>query len=218
VGLIIGILVTGILVWPQYPQSYPPANAHLALNGSLGANRAIWPEHLDPYGTCQFTHDAYQVTSNSENPSGEYCTNTKNTFRNFTMEVEMTLVKGEDAGIIFRNKTIGTAYAFLIEQNGKIHFNSYFHRIFQDHTGEVNNLTSSDLPLKEPLHLHQPNKIAVVAQGNTFRLYINQYLIINRDDPKNISDQGTIGFISQSPHHKSPSEALFRHATIWINK
>jgi hypothetical protein len=188
----------------------------MAFVDPLGANRGIWPEQSDAYGACRFTNHAYQVTSNSKSPTGEYCganSVKKNNFRNFTIEVEMTIVKGDYAGLIFRNKTGGTAYSFLIEQDGTYKFNSYSH---SDTTGDINPLASNLQP-KIRRDFHHPNTIAVVARGNTFELYTNHQFITSVNDPKKTSDQGVIGFITMSPNNKTPSEALFRHAKVWVN-
>src|SRR5205807_1305347 len=140
VGLAIGIVIVVFLLWHQ---PYPPTSAHLALVDPLETSSGIWPEQSDPYGACRFTNHAYQVTSNSESSTGEYCHANpvkKNNFRNFTIEVEMTIVKGDYAGLIFRNKLDGTAaYYFLIEQDGTYKFNSYLHN---DNTGDINHLAS----------------------------------------------------------------------------
>jgi len=212
------ILGTTFPFWDKYLYSYPAANTSRTLVDPLDTSKSIWPEQSDPYGACRFTHHAYQVTSNSRYTSGKYCRPDKSDFRNFTFEVEMAIIKGDYASIIFRDSLsrAGTAYAFFIGQDGSYKFKSYSNRILLDNKGDQNSLLVTSFQPKIRTDFHQMNKIAVVAYGNTFDLYVNHRLIIRTNDPKNTSDRGYIGF-SVSSMHKASSEALFRHATIWIN-
>ena len=185
---------------------YPPF-ATLALDDPLSDNSHgnNWTVESVSLGICAFTGGAYHV--NALQQPGKGCLASPD-FRDFAYQVQMTIVKGDAGGIIFRDDTKGNGYYFFIGQDGKYGF------------GTHNNCNSSNCKLRA-LHngssttintgLNQSNLLAVVANGSTIDLYVNHHKI----DSLSVStySQGLIGVSALDLN--SPTEVVFSNAKVW---
>ncbi len=133
------------------------------------------------------------------------CTARATNFIDFAYQVQMTLVKGDQAGIIFRFDGIRKAfYSCSISNKGTYALD------IDNQQGFVSQLTSgSSSAIKTGLN--QSNLVAVLARGSQIYLYVNgQYLASAQDSTyKN----GAIGVIAEDDGH--PTEALFSDAKVW---
>ena len=122
------------------------------LADSLSNNSALYPwrEGTDKIGTCLFTGGAYY---NIEPTPGYFhgCIPPGVILRNFVFQVQMTIVKGDAGGIIFRASSNTQHYMFLIRQDG-------FYELRVDYTIIQGGLSSA---IKAGLN--QSNLIAIVA-------------------------------------------------------
>ena len=177
-----------------------------ALTSSLaGADNANW----DTYdavggGGCAFTGGALHASVFQKNyyvPCFAQATN----FGNFTYQVEMTIVKGNEGGIIFRaNDKTSQFYFFRISRDG-----SYALSVSKDDRHNTSILYDNSSAIKTGLG--DKNLITVVARGNTLYLYVNKQYISNVVD--NSYASGKIGVFASD--NSSETDVAFTNVQIW---
>jgi hypothetical protein len=135
-----------------------------------------------------------------------YCVSVQNTFSNFIYQINMTIVKGDSAGIVFRR------------QHGTDVFLFYYATISLDGTYGIfykNSKGGPDLKLaggySPSINKDQGNKLAIVAQGTDLDLYINGHFVVHVTDANRAS--GEIGVIAMPVN--TPTEATFSHVELW---
>jgi serine/threonine protein kinase len=155
-------------------------------------------------GGCAFTQGAYHASM----PQNGYlapCFAQATNFSNFSYQVQMTIVKGDQGGIIFRaNAHNGSFYYFSINRKGQYALESYNNY----KPVQVLNKGSSSAIKTE---LGQPNLIAVVAIGSSFDLYVNEQHLVTVGDSTYSS--GQVGVIAEDIG--SPAEVVFSDALAW---
>jgi serine/threonine protein kinase len=194
---------------------YPPYSGSLALNDSLNDNNHghQWQVFSDNAtgNSCQFVDGAYHVVDVPH--YGGACFAAATDYSNFTYQVEMTFVKAGqsfDGGGIAIRSSGNNYYYFEIYESGRYTFKAC--------TGNDCNHTvveglSQDLP---SFHagLNQPNTIAIVANGNTFNLYVNGAHIAGPvNDPNSTSSHGMIGVYGEA--NDATTEVVYRNAMVW---
>ncbi len=192
---------------------YPPYTT-LALDDPMSDNSYgySWDEGSDSLGTCAFTAGAYHVNAIQPN-KGKGCVagsdSPPSTFSDFAYEVQMTIIKGDGGGILIRDDKKGNGYYFFITQDGNYGFATY-----NNCPGNNCNVTllrnTSNL---SAIHtgLNQSNLVAVVAQGSTIELYVNNQGIDSVSD-SNYS-QGHIGVAASDMNN--PTEVVFSNTKVW---
>src|SRR6266436_2736300 len=186
-----------------------PYGGTLALSDSLSDNSHgyEWPVVNDQFGTCQFLGGAYHV-STTISSGGHWCDASPD-FSNFAFEVQMTILKGDTGGIIFRDdNALNTRYVFSVGQNGKCELS-----IAQ---GTPNTKILVQPVLSPAVHqgLGKTNTIAVVAQGNTITLHVNHQQIASVID--STSSHGLIGLVVSSYAPGGyPTEVAYSNARVW---
>ena len=184
---------------------YSPGTGTLALNDPLTDNSLgyFWGEGGDSNGNCGFTSSAYHATVSA---SGTYhfCAASASNFSNFAFEVQMTIIKGNYAGIVFRlDNTNHTFYYFRIGIDGSYGFDDYDGDSYGTPTSGTNSAIN--------IGLNQSNVIAVVANGSKMDLYVNNHMVNSVADTT--YNQGEVGVaVSNSAN---PTEAIFTNAKVW---
>lgn len=181
---------------------YPPNIGTLALNDPLrdNSNGYFWDEGSDASAgwACGFIDGAYHVKT-AVPAQFHFCTATATNFSNFAYEVQMTILNGNCGGITFRTDRNLSEYYFRICTDG-----SYELFVYTNFT-EI--LARGDISVAEKVE----NLIAVVANGNTITLYVNNSQIDTVTD--NTFSQGKIGLAVDGIN--SPTEVAFRNARVW---
>ncbi len=190
--------ITSIVLWAPWV---------LAINDPLRNNNRgyHWGEGTIEFGgACTFHDGAYHV-SVSHLRTFVFCPSRSSDFSDFTYQVQMTIISGDQGGIGFRVDTTQNptpiAY-FHISTTGQYWFDVY--------AGSPRTLSSG---LSRALHtgLNQPNLLAVVARGNTIDLYINLVHVATVIDSS--ASHGQIGVIANDI--RNPTEVVFRNARVW---
>lgn len=185
---------------------YPPYKGTLLLNASLrkSTKTPLWDEGATPHsGSCQFAGGAYHATIVQANQFW-YCTDESLTVSDFAYQIQMTILKGDYSGIAFRNVASGSLYYFYVDTKG--HYELDVNRNHQ-FIKTISSGTSSAIKTG----YNQFNLLGVVAQGNSFDLYINVRHITHVSDAT--LSQGHIGvLVSESSH---PTEGAFQDAKLW---
>ncbi len=188
---------------------YAPPAGKLALNDPLtdNSNGYFWAEGPDTDGSCAFTSGSYHAsTSLSGNVHECYAENTS--FSNFTYQTQITILKGDCGGIIFRaNNTNLKFYDFLLCQDGSSSLRSY------SGSGPFKTLWHSDQGTGTPVlqGLNASNTLAVSANTPAITLYINRLQVAQINDSS--FSQGQIGVTAESTGN--PTEVKFSNAQVW---
>lgn len=173
-------------------------------DNSKGVN---WAE--DPT-VCGFMGGAYHVKEPNPNYVNDCLANDSN-YSNFAFEVQMQIVQGDGGGIIFRDQDTAQAYrsyALDVYQDGS--YNLYK---VNGAGSNIQTLTSGNsTAIKQGLN--QSNLIAVVAEGNTITVYVNQQRIASITD--STFSHGRIGLeAAPSSSNGHPTEVAFSNAKVW---
>ena len=176
-----------------------------ALNDPLQSNSGNnWDvTNLRGGGGCAFTGGAYHASM----PQKGYiapCFAQATSFSNFSYQIQMTIVKGDQGGIALRaNANNGAFYYFHINQNGTYGLETYSS---YNSTAVLKQGTSPSIKTG----LNQTNVIAVVANGNSLVLYVNKQQIASVND--GTYSNGQIGVIAEST--QNPTEVAFTNAEV----
>lgn len=169
-----------------------------------GQSSSQWEVLTSPeHGTCGFSGGSYHATMPQAN-FFQPCFATVPTFSNFAFQVQMTIVQGDEGGILFRaNEASDQFYLFSLGADG-----SYQLYLYVNNQGAQAHLLlkGSSSPVQS-----QANEITVIAQGRDLFFYRNkQYLV-------SISDQtystGMIGVFGESQNQ--PTDASFQKIKVW---
>ncbi len=133
-------------------------------------------------------------------------------FSDFAYQVQMTIVKGDGGGIIFREDNArGNAYYFAIGQQSGV----WGYKLWKFSNCNSNNCNVSELRSGSSAAiktaLNQSNLVTVVASGSTIDLYVNNQKIDSYSDSS--YSQGQIGVAATDL--KSPTEVVFSSAKVW---
>jgi hypothetical protein len=126
-------------------------------------------------------------------------------FSNFAYQVNMTIDKGKEDGIIFRADSASNSfYMFRINTSGSYALDLYQNSKF------VSTLTNGSSTAITTA-LKQSNVLAVVAYKDTFYLFDNQQFLTSVTD--NTLSSGKIGVAAID--YTLPTEAEFSNAQVW---
>lgn len=158
---------------------------------------------------CKFMRQAYHVTtSRSENMN--VCFDPQKQFKNFTYEVEMTILKGDCGGLLFRMQGSNKYYFFQVCQDRSyallknVDNNPADAHVF--HGVSQNN--SAIIP-----GFGKKNRIAVIAKGSSLYLYIQDHQVAEIDDSSYA--EGYIGLVAYSRTKVSITEVSYQNARLW---
>ena len=187
---------------------YPHSSWNSILNEPMNKDNGIWHSSTSPIdgGSCTFTANSYQV-SIIKQQSFYFCTNNHTDLSNGAIEVQLTIVKGDDGDIVFRaNANSGSYYYFRISQKG-----SYLLSIH--HNNHSSSILGSGFSSAIHTGLNRTNLIAVVMQGNIFDLYANHQFITSINDFNGTSTHGLLGFGANE--NNNATLLRFANAQVW---
>lgn len=186
-------------LYTQVTQAPPALDDPLSGNGTKH-----WTETTPADGfSCGFSGGAYHVSA-PFTPCLAQATN----FGDLAYQVQMTIVKGERGGIVFRADGFQKYYTFFIKRSG-------FYTLItsvdpsmgaQDHT--LSTGTSASIKTG----LNQANLLTVIARGRSIYLYINRQFIASASD--STYRDGQIGVFGGDPSG-APADVVFSHAQVW---
>lgn len=154
-------------------------------------------------GGCSFINHNYHsiILASGSSP----CFGTTDTFTNFSYEAYVSILKGDEAGLIFRGQSDqGNFECFTISSTG-----NYAIQLFQNY-----NLSSTIAQGAAPTiktKAGQPNLLAVKVMNNAVTIFINEQRIITITDTN--FTQSDIGMIAEDI--SSPTDAIFSNAQVW---
>ena len=189
-----------------------PTNA-LTLQATTGAIIAHPPLTADPLNkpdgynwpvstACRFHDDAYYIQYSGRSAGNYTCFSNKIKYQNVAIALNVTLFKGDAAGIAFRaSQKMNTFYDFLVSQ-------AQFALVVMQ-----GNTLLSTVPVPNPrIHgMGLTNRLMVIARGDDFQFFINGSFITEMHD-KTISAAGYIGL---SLVYRPLGEASFSDLDIY---
>lgn len=188
------------------PDPYQPPAGTLALLDQL-SQPDVWGNALDTSSgdQCQFVNGGYQISQPQQNKL--YQCYEGNQYSNFAFEVKMTIKQGDCGGLAIRSQNNNTnLYLFQVCQDGSFDFYQYT----SNSVGGPITLTHNNSPaIKQGIG--QLNTIAVVANGNTFTLYINNQKVASASD--STYTQGSIGLVASA--YNNPTTVTYQNARVW---
>ena len=190
----------------QNPDPYTPPNGTLALYNQLNTNSvANWDDSVGANGACQYKDGAYHASTLKQN-FFLYCTAYNTNFSNFAFEVQLSVIQGDCAGIIFRSNA-PRFYFFRICQYGSYALYKY-----------VSNSGSTSTTLRQGSSSAintgpgQSNRIAVLANDSTISLYVNSQRIDSLTETS--FSQGEIGVVA-SDTGSTVTEVAYSNVKVW---
>lgn len=154
---------------------------------------------------CDFVSSAYHITESSTN-TFNVCFNSGSNYSNFTFQVEMSLVKGDGGGIVFRaNESTDQFYRLTFYSDG-----TYGLYVYVNASGSSSRtIKTGSVP--SGTTMSDTNTIAIVANGTTLLIYFNKQQIDTVSDSTYSS--GEIGLTASDI--TNPVEAVFTNAQLW---
>ncbi len=182
---------------------YPPNTGNLVLNDPLVNNSQSWDWQLGTNNlnaTCAFAKGGYDVTQPAQG-FFHSCTAYNTNFSNFTYEVQMSMISGDYAGMIFCKQTTDQYYLFRIYTNGTY---SLLRNVDANIVHAV--------PLANGSFAYSgTGLIAVVVIGGTISLYFNRHQIGSASD--SAYTHGQIAVLTGN--NTNSAETVFNNAKVW---
>lgn len=187
---------------------YSPNTGTLILSDPLHDNSRgyKWDESSADFGSCGFTGGAYHATAPK---LGVICVpeaQSLNNLTNFAFEANITVIKGNGCGIAFRlDQVKGTYYGLYISTDG-----SYALGVGTSSTKYTILKQGSNGAIKKGFN--QANLLAVVANGSSIAIYINNQFIDSAQD--STLSKGQIG-VASSSLQTAPADAIVSDVRLW---
>jgi hypothetical protein len=169
-----------------------------------GPSSSGWLLGSDQQTSCFFAGGAlhsYSARDHLYNPCLALATN----FANFTVEVDMRILRGDGGGLLFRtDANNNTGYCFFVGSDGA-------YSLFINDGQTLNGLIGGP---STAIHsgIGPDNLLTVIAQGNTITLYVNKQYVASIQD--NNFGRGSIGVFAGNDGHVT--EAAFNNLQVWL--
>jgi eukaryotic-like serine/threonine-protein kinase len=182
---------------------YPPNTGNMVLNDSMVDNSKNWDWQLgtnNNNATCAFAKGGYDVTQPAQG-FFHSCTAYNTNFSNFTYEVQMTMISGDYAGIIFCKESTDQYYLFRIYTNGT-------YSLLRNVDANIDHA----VPLANGSFAYSGTGIiGVVVNGGTINLYFNRQQIGSASD--SAYTHGQIAVLTGN--NTTSAETVFNNAKVW---
>lgn len=157
-----------------------------------------WPHDT----TCNFHDGAYYANYSSRSAGTYTCVSNKISYQNVAIALNVTLFRGDAAGIVFRGtKGMNDFYEFMVSQF------QYYLAVIQG------NSIKGIVPMPNPaIHgMGQANRLLVIARGGSFQLFINNLFVATVQD----STLSAAGYIGVGLAYNPVGEASFSDLDIY---
>jgi hypothetical protein len=193
------------------PIAYPPHNQSPVLNDPLQDNSKgnNWEVDDPRNGHCKFINRTYDIITNQS----EWCLAMSTDFTNFIYEIQMTIVKGDEGGIVFRidpTNEYEDRYEFFINRDGSYRFLAYT----PSPSTSSYYIAVLALGSSSAIHrgLNQTNLVAAVVHDKIIELYVNHQRIAVVSS--STYSHGRIGVIVTGSK-SNQIEVIFQNAKVW---
>jgi hypothetical protein len=187
-------------IYTQSTSGPPTFSASLAAQDS-----ANWDTYeTKDGGGCAFTSGALHASVFS---MGYYvpCLAHATNFTNFAFQVQLTILRGDEGGLIFRSNDTNTKfYAFRIGRDG-----IYSLFVVKDSSHSLSLAYDNSTAIKTGAG--QSNTLTIIARGSNFYLYINQQFVGTASDGS--YGTGEIGIFASDT--SSNTDVAFSNVKVW---
>jgi hypothetical protein len=176
------------------------------LDDSLSTNSSSnWDEYSDGNGGgCQFSGGALHATILQKNYFVA-CFAQATNFSNFAFQAQMTIIRGDEGGLIFRaNNANSNFYYFRVGRDG-------YYALFLSKGNNLNTTLAEDTSSAIKTAPGQTNILTVIARGGTLYFFVNTQFVASVSD--NTFTHGAIGVVAGDLTH--PADVAFTHAEVW---
>ncbi|GCF08139.1 zinc ribbon domain-containing protein [Dictyobacter arantiisoli] len=154
-------------------------------------------------GGCAFTNNAFHSTVFQKGYFAP-CIAHKTHVHNFALEIQMTILKGDEGGIIFRSNTRDSNfYSFRIRADGT-------YALMLTHANDTTSLVSDRSNLIKTGR-RKMNILTVIVQGSNIYLYINRHYVGSASDSSYRA--GAIGVMAVDRKHDT--DVAFNNLRLW---
>ena len=166
-----------------------------------------WDEYHtnDKSESCGFTNGSYHA---NQIQTGFFlpCYENENSFHDFASQVDMTIITGDDGGIVFRaDSAKGTEYMLEINTSG--HYRLFIYTGFSADQSQSILDDGTDY-----MNRSGPTTIMLIARGGTFYLYLNKHFVFSTTNTTLTS--GLVGVVADAPHQST--DVAFNNAKVWL--
>lgn len=155
-------------------------------------------------GGCAFSANALHSRAFQTNYYSP-CIAHATSFQNFVLQIQMTIIKGDEGGIIFRsNSHDQDFYSFRMRNDGT------YGLILTQNDGHTTPLIYDQSNLIKTGD-GQTNTVTIIAQGNIFYLYMNKHYVGSASD--STYSTGSIGIMAVD--RKNQTDVAFNNLRIW---
>jgi hypothetical protein len=171
-----------------------------------GQHIGLWGNQRKGDTSCAFINGAYHIRI-SANDFFYYCLASSNDFSHFVFQVQVTIIKGFDAGIMFRSFNPQLIYYFFtFSYNGLYEFGSS--RDLQGGGSVLAFGRSSAIKMG----LNQPNLFSIMVRNSNLDLFINKQLV--KSWQAESQGGGAIGLTADNTMH-ALTDTAFSNAQVW---
>jgi hypothetical protein len=177
-----------------------------ALDDSLSGNsNSNWDEYSDGSGGgCQFSGGALHASILLKNYF-VVCFAQSTNFSNFAFQAQMTIIRGDEGGLIFRsNNTNSNFYYFRIGHDG-------YYALFLSRNNKLDSTLAEDTNSAINTTFGQTNTLTVIARSSTLYFFVNKQFVASVSD--NTFSAGSVGVVAGDLSH--PTDVAFSHAEVW---
>jgi len=167
-------------------------------------NHSLFVSLSNPTSSCGFTGSAYHASASAGFISP--CLAPAVSVSNFAFQAQMTIIKGNAGGLIFRLNFAASSlnsYLFLID-----HLGGYRLVALQNNNTAMQLANGVSSAVK--VGLNQSNLLTVIARSNKFYLYVNRQYITSAGD--NTFSSGVIGVFASGAN---ATDVVFSNAQVW---
>jgi len=176
-----------------------------AINDPLDSvNHSLFVSINNTTSRCGFTGSAYHASASAGFITP--CLAPAVSVSNFAFQAQMTIIKGNAGGLIFRLNFGASSldtYLFLIDSLG-----GYRLVALQNNTTVMQ--LANGISSAVNVGLNQSNLLTVIARGNKFYLYVNKQYITSAGD--NTFSSGVVGVFASGA---SATDVVFSNAQVW---
>ena len=170
-----------------------------------GRHSSPWSNKVKGDTGCAFKNGAYHLHI-APKDLYSYCLATGSNYRNFLFQVQMTIIQGLDAGMVFRTANPSLpSYVFTITYRGIYALNV---AIDPQHSRSL----AFGRSLAINTGLNQTNLLSVMARDGNISLFINKHFVASASD--NTYPSGAIGLVA-SNFPQTSIDIAFNNAFVW---
>lgn len=170
-----------------------------------GQHSGLWGKYSNGSSSCAFAKGAYHIQISAQE-TYYTCLSSVGDFTNYVFQVQFRIIKGSEAGIIFRStNSIFASYTYTINYTGLYTLGI----VFSSQHGTV--LAFGRSPAIKT-GLNQLNLISVLLRGDEIDLFINKQYVTSVHDQTHPS--GAIGLLADNTTHIS-TDTAFSNVQFW---